>query len=403
MATERQIQANRLNAARSTGPTSRAGKAKSRANATKHGLAGESAAVEAGTSAEFEERRARWAAEREPVGQAAGWALDRAVAASLRIERCERSLENLTAASRERARLAWDQDRAVEAATIAGRLARDPVLASRQLQASLAGVELLVEAWLGLVAALGAGGDWSESQASRALDLLGVAADLRSGRTPIDGPEGGDPVAFRRGLALEEVDRLEALGEEALAPLDEMDRRHALAGDVALLSRPAKLVLRYERDAWRRFRESMRQVEAGAQAVAPPSPPVVAPPPRAVAPASAVASRPEARERAVARPSPSLEGELRALLAEVAPIRGEVTDRLVSMGLGDQVAWLDELERRIDAMPEPAARGRSLPLAEGPRVSGGRVGPAPARLLATERTRFGEIPVDPSPSYVAGR
>ena len=371
MATQRQIEANRRNAARSTGPTSESGKAKSRANATRHGMAGQSAVVEAGMSSEFEERRAKWAAEQGTVGEAAGWALDRAVAASLRIERCERTMDDLTAASRERARLAWDQDRAVEAATIAGRLARDPVLASRQLQATLAGVELLVEAWLGLVAALGAGGDWSESQASRALDLLGVAADLRSGRTPIDGPEGGDPVAFRRGLALEEVDRLEALGEEALAPLDELDRRHALAGDVALLSKPARLVLRYERDAWRRFRESMRQVEA--QAAAPPPPPVVALAPRSVAPASAVASRPEARERAVVRPSPSLEGELRGLLAEVAPIRSEVTDRLVSLGLGHQVAWLDELESRFEAMP--GARGRSLSLAEGARASGNRAAP----------------------------
>ena len=403
MATERQIEANRLNAARSTGPTSRAGKAKSRANATKHGLAGESAGVEAGFSAEFEERRSRWAAEREPVGEAAGWALDRAVAASLRIERCERAMEDLTAASRERARLAWDQDRAVEAATIAGRLARDPVLASRQLQASLAGVEILVEAWLGLAATLVDGKDWSESQASRALDLLGVAADLRSGRTLVDGPEGTDPVDYRRELVREEIERLEALGEEALAPLDEMDRRHALAGDVALLSRPARLVLRYERDSWRRYRESIRQVEAGAQAVAPPSPPVVAPPPRSVAPASAVASRPEARERAVARPSPALEGELRALLAEVAPIRAEVTNRLDAMGLGHQVAWLDELERRIGAMPEPAARGRSLPLAEEPRASGHRVAPGSARPLATERTQFGGLPVDPSPASVAGR
>lgn len=80
------------------------------------------------------------------------------------------------------------------------------------------------------------------------------------GRTPIDGPEESDAVAFRRALALEEVNRLKALCDEALSPLDEMERRQALAGDVALLSRPAKLVLRYEREAWRRYRESIREV-----------------------------------------------------------------------------------------------------------------------------------------------
>ena len=369
MATERQIEANRRNASRSTGPTSEAGKARSRANATKHGMAGESAVVEPGLSAAFRERRARWAAEQQPVGEAGGWALDRAVAASLRIEACERSMEELTAASQERARLAWDQDRAVEAATIFGRLARDPVLASRQLQASLAGVERLVEAWLGLAATLVDGGDWSESEASRALDLLGVDADLRSGRTLVDGPAGTDPVAYRRELVREEVDRLEALAEEAMIPLDAMERRLAMEGDAALWSKPAKLVLRYERDAWRRFRESMREVQAPA------------PPPVVAAPAPVVVSRPEARERAVAAPSPPPAG--------AAPVRPGVVDRPGPVGPDDEDARLDELERRLEAMPE--ARGRSLPLAEA------------ARPLATERTQSGGRPVAPSPSCAAVR
>jgi hypothetical protein len=368
MATERQIESNRRNAARSTGPKTEAGKARSRANATRHGLAGESADVEMGLSAEFEGRRAMWAAEQKPVGEAAGWALDRAVAASLRIERCERAMEEVTATARERARLAWDQDRAVEAATVAARLAEDPALVSRQLQASLAGVGLLVEAWLGLAATLDAGGDWSESEALRALDLLGVAADLRSGPTPIDGPDGADPVAFRRALAIEELDRLEALRDEAMIPLDEMERRLAITGDVALLSKSANLVLRYERDAWRRYRESIREVQA------PAPPPVVVAPVPAPAPAPTPASlrRPEVHERAVAHSS-SFEEERRALLEAAAPLRSGVIDRLVSMGLDDESAWIEELERRNEA------RG-------------------PARPLATERTRSGGTPVNPGTS-----
>src|SRR3954453_20453742 len=52
MATERQIAANRQNASRSKGPVSDSGKARSRLNSTKHGLAAESAQVEEGLSAE---------------------------------------------------------------------------------------------------------------------------------------------------------------------------------------------------------------------------------------------------------------------------------------------------------------------------------------------------------------
>jgi hypothetical protein len=145
-----QIKANQANAARSSGPKTEEGKARSRLNATKHGLAGESAAAEAATSPEFEDRRAKWAAEQNPVGEAGNWALDRVVAATFRIERCEQTIDQITTDVQNRAALAWEQDQAVEAARIAGRLARDPVLASRLLQTTLAGVGLLIEAWLGI-------------------------------------------------------------------------------------------------------------------------------------------------------------------------------------------------------------------------------------------------------------
>jgi hypothetical protein len=329
MATERQIEANRKNATRSTGPSPEA-RSRTRFNATKHGMAGELAEVEAARSPEFEDRRARWAADQNPVGEAGHWALDRAVAASLRIERCERAVDGLVAGAQQRARLAWDEDRAVEAATILGRLSRDPVLASRQLQTTFAGVGLLLEAWLGLLGALQGGSDWSESEVSRALDLLGVAADLRSGRTLVEAPEGTDPVAFRRELALEELERLEQLRDEAMAPLDESDRRRAATGDLALLSKPAKLVLRYERDAWRRYNQAMKELKAQA------------PPPAAVAPSPVVPSPTPAEARAPR----STEAERRksATTAPIDPI--------------DDDAWFDDLERRMGALPEAPERSQ---------------------------------------------
>jgi hypothetical protein len=260
-ASEAQIRANQANSKRSTGPSTPQGKSRSRTNATKHGLAGVLADVEAEFSPEFNERRVRWAAEQQPAGENGNWAMDRVVAASFRIERCERAMDGLVMDVQQRARLTWDQDRAVEAATIAGRLTRDPVLASRQLQSTLAGVVLLVEAWLGLAAIVGDGTDWSESEASKALDLLGVPPDIRSGLTPINAPDGSDAVAFRLRLALEEVERLEALRDEAMIPLDELERRQAMKGDVALLSKRAQLLMRYERDAWKRYHDSMKELK----------------------------------------------------------------------------------------------------------------------------------------------
>jgi hypothetical protein len=359
-ASEAQIRANRANAMLSSGPTSPEGKVRSRANATKHGMAGESASfVEAGLSDEFERRRTEWAVEQRPVGKAAGWALDRAVAASLRIELCERAVGKIIASSTKRAELTWDEDRDVEAATAFGRLAKDPVLASRQLRASLAGVRLLIEAWFGLIARLEAGEDWSESEASKALDLLGVAPDLRSGRTRIDSLEKTDSKAFRARLALDELSRLEALRDEALVPIDEMERGQAREGEVALLSKRASLVLRYEREAWRRYRESMQELKTPDAAESPPA--VVVAPPRVVTP-----PQPPPRA-AVKRPavpaSPSFEEERRALLAEAAPYFKAATDDLIAMGLVDEDAWFEELERQEAGLA--SLPGSFLPIAAG--------------------------------------
>jgi hypothetical protein len=354
-----QIASNTQNAQFSAGPTSESGRARSALNSTKHGLSGVSPDVEARLSPEFLDRRARWAVEQKPVGEAGNFALDRVVAATFRIERCERAIDNHMTDVQQRAKLAWDEDRAVEAAMIAARLAKDPVLASRQLRTTLEGVVLLIEAWFLLASTLDPG-DWSDSEASKALDLLGVDPEFRSGRTAIDPTDGTDRVAFRTKLLHDELDRLETLRDESMVPLDELDRRHAMLGGSALLSKQAKLLLRYEREAWKHFNDSMKELKANAQA----APPVVVAP----APAPVVESRPRVQEPTVAAPKKSFEEERRALLAEAAPIVKAVTDRLVAEGFVGEDAWLEELDRRNTAFR--SLPGSFVPIAVGTMVSG---------------------------------
>jgi hypothetical protein len=353
MASQKQIKANQANSKRSSGP-SETGKLRSRLNATKHGLTSELVDVAAGLSPEFQDRREKWGAEFQPAGENSGWAMDRAVAASFRIEECEHAIDGLRASVAERATLGWDEDRAVEAATIFGRIGRDPILASRQLQTTLAGVILLIEAWLGLGAALQANHDWSESEASKALDLLGVDPELRSGRTLIDAAEPNQSAAYRQELALEEIERLEALRDEAMIPLDEMERRHAMLGDTALLSKQAQLLLRYERDAWTRYHKAMKEVKN------PPLPaPVVAAPPRTFAPAPA--------------PAPMRK-------------RPEWVERLIAEGPSE----MTEMDREIEA------RGGFQAVAAEARAEHARMARESAKPLVTERTQFGDVPFEPA-------
>ena len=375
MASERQVQANRKNASKSTGPRTQEGKAKSRANATRHGMAVESTEVEIGLSPAFLERRAKWGAEQKPSGEAAEWALDRAVAATLRIERCERTLDAYITTSSARASLAWDEDRAAEAARLGAKLADAPALVSRDLETSRAGAQWLLVAWLDLAATLEDGKDWSEAELSRSLDLLGQPPEFRDG----PGPAEGDPTdtrSARLDLAHRQVERLKELRDEALAPLDEMDRRMAIEGDITLLSKPAARILRYERDAWRRYRESMAVVQSQPATLSQ----VVAP-----APKVAVQVQPVAAEKS-APSTPSFEEQRRALREEAAPFVQHVTDQLRAEGFVDEDAWLDELERRMEAwevsrgfteMPRsgrPEAGGRNE--ANSPQAQPGEVGSA---------------------------
>ena len=331
MATEKQIEANRRNAALSTGPKTDDGKARSRANAVSHGLATEHPEIEAGHSPAFVERRAKWGAEIRPDGEVAGWALDCAVGASLRIDSCGRAMDDLVAKTRQRARLAWDEDRAVEAAETFARLARNPVLSARQLRTTPAGALLLLEAWTAMGEALW-DRDWTEAEASRTLDLLGVPRDLRQGRTAIDPPE-GDGLAFRRSLVAEEVAGLEELLEAALIPLEEGERLRAMAGDLALISKPGKLLARYERDAWRCYHRSMAEVADPSTA-----PTVAAPPP----------SRAEVHN---SEGDQAFEAELEPFLAEA------IRSGFLPVEGGDESDWMEAMERQLDAMDRLEASG----------------------------------------------
>ncbi len=96
------IEANRANAARSTGPRTAEGKEASRANAYKHGLTGSGVVVAAPEAAEVERRVIAYEAELRPSGEV-GCALVRLAATmSLRMERCaEREEAALAARIRE--------------------------------------------------------------------------------------------------------------------------------------------------------------------------------------------------------------------------------------------------------------------------------------------------------------
>ena len=87
MATGRQIEANRVNSRRSTGPRTAAGKARSRANAVKHGLLARQVTVAPGDGRAFGRFRARSLRQLAPVGPLEEFLADRVITQSWRLRR----------------------------------------------------------------------------------------------------------------------------------------------------------------------------------------------------------------------------------------------------------------------------------------------------------------------------
>ena len=292
------IEANRRNAQHSTGPKTEAGKAVSRANALKHGLAG-AGVVRPDAEADLVARRAAaWKVTFGPEDDYEDWLVDQLALASARIDRCA----ELDRAGRQelidRAGTSWDADRRLAAEALAKRLSREPELVVLQLQQTAQGCACLIERWDRLLAIHDALGPWDVERRSLAYDLLGMPSLFRLDDEDLLAP------------ARAEHARLLRLKAEVLDEQDASERAIALAGLALDTSAPARLLLRYEAACHRVMERSIRQFRSRPPAPAfpeshrpaesprptPTPPPAAAPtPPPAAAPRQPLPNEPNAR------------------------------------------------------------------------------------------------------------
>src|SRR5206468_11769557 len=83
-----QLEANRRNAQKSTGPRTPEGKAVCRQNALKHGLTGNGVVVHPEDRERLKTRLAEWTRDLEPQDAIEAWLVHRAALASVRVDRC---------------------------------------------------------------------------------------------------------------------------------------------------------------------------------------------------------------------------------------------------------------------------------------------------------------------------
>jgi hypothetical protein len=353
--------ANRQNSLKSTGPKTEEGKARSRANALKHGLSGAGVVLPGEDGAEVARRFDGLRAQFQPSTPAGQILVHRLAFLSLRLERAaEQEAAHLGEVIRH-AREDHNEAREDEVEDLLDALTEHPARSVRKLLKSPEGVEALATEWLALRSDLARtnGRTWTAAHHDRANHLTGRRPDaLEISRVDelsraIDGDfsllddadgAGLDP-EDRRGWAREamlafideEVAAIRSCGEQL--DLCAFDRDRDDAGRRALFdpSKEATLARRYEAAAERglfRTLNEVRKVEAEAQQACPdfqvyPVPPLASFRPEPVDPNPATAEpepTPEPREvspRLNPLPTP-VGGELRGGVC--------VTSRLDAVG-----------------------------------------------------------------------
>jgi hypothetical protein len=172
---EQRAAANRANAKKSTGPTSREGKLSSSKNAFQHGMRAVTPMPDE-DPALLEAREQQWNDYYRPDSPAAEHLVKQCVRATVMADHCQTYHDAVVAQQVREATERWDCTRQDEVDALAAKLSTDPASASAALRRTAQGCDYLVARWDELRIALLASGYWTSAQAVEAVHLQGFSA-----------------------------------------------------------------------------------------------------------------------------------------------------------------------------------------------------------------------------------
>ena len=219
-------EANRANAAKSTGPKTEEGKERSRRNALKHGLTGAGIVQPLEDEAKLHADIDKWLTDLNPQDEIERAMVKGIAIAESQIDRA-RVMEAAMRQSRvDRAENHWTQDQQLEVQRLADKLpkAKTPGLIVAELRQTPAGCDWLIERWQELDRALDLKEDWNDECRTMAFDLLGTPRAMRE--FSIDLPTDAT-LAEKRALAHR---RIAALRNDRDQELDDRERDRVVNG-----------------------------------------------------------------------------------------------------------------------------------------------------------------------------
>ena len=263
-----------------------------------HPLYGELIVVPPAQEAEAVVARTRqWNSGLKPWDLSECWLVQDVARETFRLERIHQREITLRAAQAAQAAAHWDEDRRSAAKSVAAGLSRNPAHTLALLRHTQHGCEVIAVRWDTLAAALDKRGSWTAPERLLALNLLDVPPELREAPSPLDAPEGVDPLDHLREVAADEAARHRQFARN-LAPVSAIEREAATLGlgpdthELAALRKEERLSTRQH--AWCRSQFKSNRLKGKIDpSDAPPAPtrkfdeerPAWIPPSRRVAPA----------------------------------------------------------------------------------------------------------------------
>jgi len=191
----KQIEANRKNAQKSTGPKTPEGKERSRANGLKHGLTGAGVVVPTEDAEKLDERFAALEAELKPSGELARSLVSRVALLLIRMERSAEHEAKSIANRMRKAEAAFDDARLAEMENYYSWIAAEPATNARRLRMTPEGIKrihaVLEDLRADLLDPMGHRWDWSRcEQLHHLIGLRRVDVPVSRARALSDAIEG---------------------------------------------------------------------------------------------------------------------------------------------------------------------------------------------------------------------
>ena len=258
---QKRIEANRLNAQKSTGPRTPEGKGRSRENAVKHGLTAQvmlredAVAMQEEAQAMFDSLRPRNKFQVELVDQVA--------LINIRTRRAQRIERRMRERLALRAMTSWDDDRRLDAERLGATLAARPAEVVALLKRTPQGCDWLINRWAMLAHRADSDPGWTAEQARLAFDLLGTPEIFRVGAPGLAIDTDGrvvDPDPKPADVARGQIAGLRE-SREVAEELDGVDRELAECDLVDEDSPELRRLRRYEASLHKRLRWCLAELK----------------------------------------------------------------------------------------------------------------------------------------------